>query len=484
MSDLEQQQNACDTPWWQPILFTAMAGGMAWGIRGQYGHETGAMIAGSLVSLTLVLLLCPHGSSLSLARAIAWGTLGMGIGGSMTYGQTVGLTHDGPLVGNWEAFRWGMLGLAVKGGIYISFGGLLLGMGLSAVRYRPLEILLLILAALGMHVLGLYLLNSPFDPANKVLPTIYFSDDWYFEPEGGFKPRFECWGGYLLALTTMIVYTGWYRQDRLALNLALWGLLGGALGFPGGQCFQAYNAWNDGGLAGTIWSRLAMNSWNMMEVIFGTIMGAVLGLGAWRNRRLMQPTSIEDEERFPFGIEIALLAVHLPMLIAVEFVAIKYVDALYDLGLILVLIPIVAIAGGRWWPFWQVLPLTMLPIAGKTIRALVPNNVDANVAIGAICYGVIPVAVGMALAMWAGQDSRRKHDGHAFVRWSLLVVSWTYFYLNFAFWGYPWPWKDPAGPFSRGLVYSVSIVGLTILVCVSGKRTQRATLKLNHNGLL
>ena len=65
MSDLAEQQNARDTPWWHAVIFTAMAGGMAWGIRGQYGHETVAVIiAGVLVSLTLVLLLCPHASPL------------------------------------------------------------------------------------------------------------------------------------------------------------------------------------------------------------------------------------------------------------------------------------------------------------------------------------------------------------------------------------------------------------------------------------
>ena len=46
-------------PLWQAILLTAMAGGMGWGIRGQYGHETGAMIAGALISLVLVRLFCP-----------------------------------------------------------------------------------------------------------------------------------------------------------------------------------------------------------------------------------------------------------------------------------------------------------------------------------------------------------------------------------------------------------------------------------------
>ena len=35
--------------WWQPVLFAAMVSGLGWGIRGQYGHETGAMISRSLL---------------------------------------------------------------------------------------------------------------------------------------------------------------------------------------------------------------------------------------------------------------------------------------------------------------------------------------------------------------------------------------------------------------------------------------------------
>lgn len=158
------------------------------------------------------------------------------------------------------------------------------------------------------------------------------------------------------------------------------------------------------------------------------------------------------------------------MLIAVDFAAIEYVDALYDLGLILVFIPVVAIPGGRWWPFWQVLPLTMIPITGKTIRSVLPNNVDANIAVGSLCFGVIPIALSLAMAMWAGQDSRRNRDGHSFVRWSLLVATWTYFYLNFVFFGYPWPWKDPAGPLARGVIYLVAIIGLTLLALSSRDR--------------
>ena len=38
-------------------LMGAAAGGMGWGIRGQYGHEWGAMVPGVLVGFVLVFLL-------------------------------------------------------------------------------------------------------------------------------------------------------------------------------------------------------------------------------------------------------------------------------------------------------------------------------------------------------------------------------------------------------------------------------------------
>ncbi|MBK7497358.1 MAG: hypothetical protein IPI28_18885 [Candidatus Omnitrophica bacterium] len=118
--------------WWQPVLFAGLAGGMGWGIRGQYGHETGAMIAGLLVSLTLVFLMAPPTiKSLSAARAAALATAAIGIGGTMTYGQTIGLTQNANFIGHWEAWRWGMIGLSIKGGIWISFAGAFLGIGLG-----------------------------------------------------------------------------------------------------------------------------------------------------------------------------------------------------------------------------------------------------------------------------------------------------------------------------------------------------------------
>jgi len=188
---------AFHVPCWQAITFAALAGGLGWGIRGQYGHETGAMIAGLLVSLVITRLFCAGAEAASVARAVAWGTVAIGFGGSMTYGQTVGLTHDLPLVGNWAALRWGLLGLGIKGGLWVGFAGAFLGMGLGGGAYPVGRLALLWLGVLGCCALGIWWFNEPFDPANHVLPRIYFSDDWYWEPGGalslGAKSGADCW---------------------------------------------------------------------------------------------------------------------------------------------------------------------------------------------------------------------------------------------------------------------------------------------------
>ena len=476
MNDKENNNAAASIHWWKPVLFAALAGGMAWGIRGQYGHETGAMIAGLLVSLTLTFLLCPRVASLPVARAVAWGTLAMGIGGSMTYGQTLGLTQDASLVGNWSALRWGMLGVAIKGGVWIGFCGLFLGMGLGGVRYRSKEILILFLAMLGAFFLGISLLNSPFDPAGKALPYLYFSDHWYWEPGVELKPRRECWGGLLLALATGIAYAGWIRKDCLARNLAFWGILGGVLGFPGGQSLQAFHAWNPEIFKQGIWIELDphMNWWNMMETTYGAIMGAMLGLGLWRNRGRIHPVEPPEEDRLRVGVEGILLAVHLPLLIAVEFAEIGAIDRVYDLGLILVALPMVAVAGGRWWPFLQILPLTLLPIAGKTVvKQLSYGEESIGMLASWSIYFVVPLLLMTSFAIWSSRQGEKKQPGPLFLRRSLLACTWAYFLLNYAFFHFPWPWAEWTSRTPNGIIFTVCAIGLTAMVLTSSTHSRQ-----------
>ena len=283
---------------WQAIVLPALAGGMGWGIRGQYGHETGAMIAGVLVGATISLLFLQHRDSLTAARVIALTAIGISFGGSMTYGQTVGLTHNSEVIGNWAALRWGLWGLFLKGGIWIGLAGGFLGLGLSRVRYRSYEPCCVLLAMIGLQLVGVHSLNAPFQlpvsqtasidngvstdgGGNQVaveatLPRIYFSEQRFWYPEKSeIKPRRERWGGLLLAWIGFVAYTGLVRRDQLTRNLAVVGFIAGGIGFSTGQCVQAFHAWNPElfrqGPFGSI--EPYMNWWNMMETTFGLILG-------------------------------------------------------------------------------------------------------------------------------------------------------------------------------------------------------------------
>lgn len=453
------------------VLLTALAAGTGWGIRGQYGHETGAMIAGTLASLTLVLLFIPNALSLNGARAAAMMAAAIGIGGSMTYGQTVGLSHDHEIIGNVGAWRWGMLGLFLKGGVWIGFGGFFLGIGLGGKRYRPLEMTLMLAGAVGLYALGLWLINSPFDPNNKRLPFLYFSDHWQFEPEkfaaGEMKPRWETFGGYWMALIGLALYARLVRGDRLALRMAIVGIIAGGLGFSGGQCTQSAHAWHpewfqkDGvlGFGASVFNRF--NWWNVMETTFGVIWGAIMGFGLWLNRHLIDVSEDDDYVSLAAPAELVLACMYVMFVLVgdfgylnpdrlpvyrpefasthtFEFLSYWYVE----IGIVIAAIPLIGIAGGRMWPYMMLLVLIATPICGKTLRAVGfnPDNLWYP-GLAWFCLVQMPLAWGIVIAAWLIQQCQR-HRTSTFAAITLIFTSVLYFSLNSVFWN-AWPLGPP-----------------------------------------
>lgn len=459
-------------PLWLALLAGAMAGGMGWGIRGQYGHESGAMIAGVLVGLALVFLFCPRAGSLSCARAAAWFAVAISFGGSMTYGQTIGLTHDAPLVGNWAAFRWGLLGLAVKGAIWIGFAAVFLGMALGGKRYRAAELCLLLLVMLFLLFFGVYLLNEPFDPNRKLLPAIYFSDHWRWEPSADLSPRRERWGGLFFALTGLIVYSGWIKRNRLARNLAFWGVAAGGLGFPLGQCIQASHAWNPEWFQTSWFAPIEphINWWNMMETTFGAVFGAVLALGLFLNRRHIAMGEESEEVELTPAAEWSLAALYICAVAAWNFASFRAFDMFADLALTMGIIPIVAIATGRFWPYLTILPIVALPIAGKTLRQLAYDEQAIAVAAGWVVYVVLPLVATAFMALVFAARGRCGQSGRAFARGALLLTTWLHFSLNFAFFHFPWVWRPWTSRTPNGIIYLACAVGLTVIALSYGRR--------------
>jgi hypothetical protein len=465
------------------VLAGAAAGAMGWGIRGQYGHETGAMIAGVLVSLVIVALLRPHAPTSWALRAIAFGAVGIGFGGAMTYGQTIGLTQDATLVGNWAALRWGLLGLSIKGALWIGWFGACLGMALGGIRYRTREIFLLMLALVGIALLGIWLFNEPYDPTQRLLPRLYFSATWGWQPDVvNLQPRREVWGGLVLSLMTVCAYAWLARGDRLAPRLVGWGLLGGALGFPLGQCLQAFHAWNPDVFARGIWPALDphVNWWNTMETTFGAVMGVAVSYGTWLHRDLVAMPS-ETEATVPHAADATSLAwwlaalglaVHVALLLIAEFTDIALPVAYTDVTLVMGVLPLALAAEGPWAAALIALPVTMAPIAGKTVRRLAYEQHAVAPWLGWLVYVLIPMSIAVALAWWAMRQPDR-HDGLV-PRVALACTTWIYFFLNFAFFRYPWPWAPWTNRTLHALVFLACALIVTVIVTAPSRRPSPA----------
>jgi len=77
------------------VIWIGLSLSIGWGIRGNFGHEYGAMIPGMLASLAAVLLSGRsdwHRRSLFFAF---FGALGWSFGGSISYMQVIAYTHSG-----------------------------------------------------------------------------------------------------------------------------------------------------------------------------------------------------------------------------------------------------------------------------------------------------------------------------------------------------------------------------------------------------
>jgi|688.fasta_scaffold19421_2 hypothetical protein len=461
------------------VLCTAMAAGMGWGIRGQYGHETGAMIAGALTSLVLVLFFIPQASSLLAARAAAMMTVAIGIGGTMTYGQTIGLTQDQTLIGNWEALRWGLLGLFIKGGLWIGFAGAFLGMGLSGKIYRPREILILMLGLTLSVFVGVWLLNSPFEPANRVLPKIYFSGSWYWQPDKvDLKPRPEVWGGLLVAFVSLLGYTRLIRGDRLVTRLGWIGFIAGGLGFAGGQCIQAFQAWNrdlfESGWLSSYPVFRYVNWWNMMEISFGLVFGAGLAIGLWWSKSLIKIEEQDETVTLSPTEEIFLVLLHSSLLIIAEFLDLPGIGRIFsqyvNYGLIMCVIPMVGIIGGRLWPYMLLLPIVAAPICGKQMRALCFNS-EPNFGseIGWVLFVMVPLGITITLATWLISQSTRSMRAQTVAAIALWVNTILYFGLNTLFFQFAWPWNEWTGRTPSQIIFiffGLSLLALALFTLI------------------
>jgi hypothetical protein len=214
-----------------------------------------------------------------------------------------------------------------------------------------------------------------------------------------------------------------------------------------------------------------MNWWNTMETVFGAILGMGLGLGVWLNRTKLPPR-FEDEVEIAPAAEFVLLAGQVAALAAWNFMSFGALDRVADHALTMGLVPLALIVGGRYSPYLIALPIVAMPICGKTLREMSYNSAEIPAAYGWPILLIVPLILLAVAAFWFVRRGERGQTGQSFARWNLVITSWLYYALNFAFFRFPWPWVEPTSRSPSAIVFAACLLVLS-LACVFYPRIER-----------
>jgi hypothetical protein len=196
------------------FLATGLALSIGWGIRGNFGHEFGALLPGALASLTAVLMSGRGDWQPRVLWAGLFGAVGWSFGGSISYMQVIAYTHSG----HSGTIAYGFACLFLIGFLWAAPGGAGLGLALELPRARLLEIppMLALLAAVWTAQTGVEIALAHQSDFRHEDVLYWYDTDW------------------LAALTALAAALGrrvWIRRWDVGSSLVFWLAVGWWAGF-------------------------------------------------------------------------------------------------------------------------------------------------------------------------------------------------------------------------------------------------------------
>ena len=302
-----------------------------WGYRGIVGHEGGAMVPGALLGMAV----CLGSNRFDWHRRAAvgglFGAVGWAWGGSFSYMEHTFYTVSD----SFPDVLYGYSCLFLLGALWAGIGGAVLGLAFTLPRSRLERFVGPFVAISGAFlVIHVYLLfNTDLRDyiARKLAQHFHDSDAfscaivvvvsavyaivrrkeraeaalflacavaWWigylgFTKFGGISlaPPFrnEGWGGVLGILVVLLVYLI-RQQNRAALMLSLYGLVGGGIAFALAVFVRhpvRVGWWKFAAFGGTL-------QWKIAEESFGLFMGLAIALGVLRLARGSLAPAVED----------------------------------------------------------------------------------------------------------------------------------------------------------------------------------------------
>jgi hypothetical protein len=230
-------------------LFVALAVGLGWGIRGDFGHLVGAMYPGAALALGLAYVSGQRSLFLWMPVLAALAAMGIGSGGRMSYALLHGYAQSDTLIN----YAYGFVTLFLQGSAWGTFGGALVGLMLERKPMRNGEWLGLIGSTLFAGWFTQFL----------VVDVIGFGIN---------PPRNSDSIGHMGAALGQLIWLACNNKPS-GLRGAVLGYVGFGLGMAGGRLLGNYANVLQAEFGFTI------NHWNVMETSCGFIGGFIFCFG-------------------------------------------------------------------------------------------------------------------------------------------------------------------------------------------------------------
>lgn len=230
-------------------VFVALAVGLGWGIRGDFGHNIGAMYPGAALGLAFAYVSGQRSLFLWMPILAALSALAIGSGGTMSYGILHGYAQADTFVN----YGYGFLTLFLQGAAWGTFGGALIGLMLER---RPMSTADW-LGLAGSIFIGGWLIGF------VVIRLLGFQIN---------PPRNNSSIVFMGAAIGQLIWLACNHRP-IGLRGGFLGYVGFGLGMAGGRLL--------GNLANTLQGAygFTINHWNVMEVSCGLIGGFVFTIG-------------------------------------------------------------------------------------------------------------------------------------------------------------------------------------------------------------
>lgn len=255
------------------ILLVALSLSIGWGIRGDFGHESGAWIPGALAAMAVCVLSGREDWRSRVGHCAFFGGLGWGFGGSISYMYPMSFASSA----QWESTWYGYGIVCYEGGLWAGLGGAGTALALCLDRDRLARLYTPLCFVLTSMIL-FHFLEVPLSEFLKT-PTATGADGTWGRHK---SPLYWFDADYLpavFALLGVCVYDLWDREILKAWPAALLGLFGAVLGglihrLSGGSV-PYVNAWS--GLALAVGAYAGIKAWDLsLFALAGAVAGGLV----------------------------------------------------------------------------------------------------------------------------------------------------------------------------------------------------------------